>query len=267
MSITPTSCISCGTMFVKSASQQMRRYCWTCSERADLRRKKVAPRAHDKASIGKQVGAAKSLAAARTIAAIRPEPDLHWQVRVSVPFSYAASKNHIYSLRARGHVHLRKESANLKALIAAKVRDAVVDLPVVHNKVWIDILVQKSNHKGDAINVVDLVCDGIKKALPVDDRWYSIRSLDWEIVRGGGHIFISVGQENVGHAQVCSYCGQIRPLSMFSRSRHNHLGVGRECLTCKSEVRAARKRARVIDQVNEGKQALVRVEAEKARAV
>lgn len=168
-------------------------------------------------------------------------PDLHWQVRFSVPFSYAASKNHIYALRARGHVHLRQESRDLKALITARTRDAIGDIPVVHNKVWIDILVQKSNHKGDAINVVDLVCDGIKKALPVDDRWYSLRSLDWEIVREGGCIFIAIGQEDVGDAQVCSYCGQILSFDHFQKSKGRHLGIGRECRSCRADIRAARR--------------------------
>lgn len=240
----PSACVACGKLFIKNAQQGMRKYCWTCSERADLKRKNVSDTKREGRALGKEIGAPKSAALARSLVEGRPTPEMHWQVRFSVPFSYAASKNHIYALRARGHVHLRQESRDLKALITNNLREVMGDIPVAHNKVWIDILVQKSNHRGDAINVVDLVCDGIKKALPVDDRWYSIRSLDWEIVREGGRIFIAVGQEDVGDAQVCSYCGQILPLDRFKKSKGRHLNVGTECLSCVSGIRAAqRKRA------------------------
>lgn len=219
----------------------MQKYCGNCSERSDLQRKKVVAKERAGRSLGKEIGAAISLDKARTIGFARPCPDLLWIARISVPFSYAASKNHIYSLVASGHVRLRKNSKAIKDLITAEFTRALAGQRVAHNKVWIDILVQKSNHKGDAINVIDLVCDGIKRALPVDDRWFCIRSLDWEVVRDGGYIFIGIGQDTKEDAQVCSYCGQIKTLKHFHPAANKHLGFGRECRTCLKAIRVARK--------------------------
>lgn len=241
---TLSNCTACGREFLKLPSQGMRKYCWECSEQKDLRRKRLHLQNVKKRQEAQLVGAEISRKEARDIGFMRPSPNLKWVVRIAVPFSYAASKNHIYALRRNGHVHLRQESVNLKAEITAKLHSALLDKKVRHNKVWIDILVQKSNHKGDAINVVDLVCDGIKRALPVDDRWFSIRSLDWEVVREGGQIYIGVGQEDVEDAQVCSYCGQIKNLVEFDKKTGSHLGYGRECRPCRVAVRVQRKERR-----------------------
>jgi hypothetical protein len=92
-------------------------------------------------------------------------------------------------------------------------------MPVVHNKVWIDILVQKPNHKGDAV----------KDTLPVDDRWFCIRRLDWEIVKDNPRLFVGIGQESDENCQVCSCCGQIKPFLEFNRRKYHRLGIGREC--------------------------------------
>lgn len=160
-----------------------------------------------------------------------------------VPFSYATSKNHIYALRNQGHVFLRKESRAKRQEITLTICDGLNNRKVAHNKLWIDILVQKPNHRGDAINVVDLVCDAIKDAVPVDDRWFCIRRLDWEIVKEDPQLIIGIGQETDDDAQVCSYCGQIKLLTEFNKDKCNPLGVGRECRECRRVGRLLKKRA------------------------
>jgi len=165
------------------------------------------------------------------------EPGLLWQVRVAIPFSYAASKNHIYALRRAGHVCLRRESRAKRDEIVLLLRAALQGRRVAHNKVWIDILAQKPNHRGGAVNVLDLVCDAVKEALTIDDRWFCIRRLDWEIAKDTPHLFIGIGQESDEDAQVCSYCGMIKPLSDFNANRRLPLGVGRECRECRREGR------------------------------
>lgn len=242
------ACAACGIAFLRVGTRAMQKYCRDCSERKDLTRKGHTERQAEHRRAAQLIGSQVSIDASRSIGFERPSPNLAWLIRISIPFTYAASKNHIYTLSRRGHVHLRRESADLKALIAAELQSSLVGRKVAHNKVWLDILVQKSNHKGDAINVVDLVCDGVKRALPVDDRWFCIRSLDWEIVREGGQIFIGIGQEDVEDAQVCSYCGQIKPLDAFARKANGHLGRGRECKPCVSAARAAKKNSRLPDQ-------------------
>jgi len=160
-------------------------------------------------------------------------PNLEWAIRVGVPFTYAGSKNHLYARRRSGHVALRKESVAIREEITLRLMSALRGQKVAHNKVWLDILVQKPNHKGDAVNFVDLVCDAVKRAIPVDDRWYCIRRVDWQIVKENPMIYIGIGQESVEDCQICSSCGFIRPLGAFNRNRHGILGVGRECKPCR----------------------------------
>lgn len=167
--------------------------------------------------------------------------DLLWMVRIAVPFSYAASKNHIYARRRSGHVALRRESKAKRREITSTLKLSLTGRRLAHNKLWIDILVQKPNHKGDAINVIDLVCDAIKDAVPMDDRWFSIRCLDWEVVKENPMLYIGVGQESDRDCQICSHCGRIKELSQFTKARSNPLGVGRACKECLRKGRLLKK--------------------------
>jgi hypothetical protein len=224
------------------------KYCDLCSEKRDLRRKKLWARTHPqtkeqrenavkrsqrKMSEARLYGMGVSAKHARGVTWYADcDPKLRWLARIAVPFDYAASKNHIYTARARGHTALRRESRGIRDEIAFTLRAALQRKTVPHNKLWIDILVQKPNHKGDAVNVIDLVCDAIEDALGLNDRWFCIRRLDWEIVKEDPQLYIGVGQESDEDCQVCSYCGQIKPLDAFHMDRHNERGRGRECKDC-----------------------------------
>ena len=250
-------CSDCGAVVPRKSPTQ--KYCGSCSEKRDLERKRSWSRTNPESptqtrrragqqrrrmELSRQAGAQASTDAASGIAWYEPEgPDLLWMARVAVPFTYAASKNHIYTMRGNGHVALRRESRQIRQAIALSLRQALHCMPIVHNKVWIDILVQKPNHKGDAVNVVDLVCDAVKDAIDrVDDRWFCLRRLDWEIVKDNPRLFIGVGQDSDEDCQVCSYCGQIKPLTAFNRSTDLRLGVGRECRECRRQGRLLSKR-------------------------
>lgn len=249
-------CGDCGVDTpVRSPTQ---RFCPACSTRRDLRRKRLWARDHPpsppqrerngrhavrRKEMVREAGAESSDAAKQGIAWLDPEgPDLIWLARVSVPFSYAASKNHIYAMRRAGHVALRREAIEKRFAIALAVRSALGGRRVAHNKVWLDILVQKPDHRGDAVNVVDLVCDAVKDALPVDDRWFCIRRLDWEVAKTDPRLFIGVGQESGLDCQVCSHCGSIKPLDQFTRRKEAKLGVGRACRACLSAGRELARR-------------------------
>lgn len=250
------TCADCGEQVARTGQSQ--KYCRACSERRDLKRKclwaRRNPPTSDQAKRrlsqqqcrterAKEAGHSSSTAAAENIAWLDPDgPDLLWSVRVAVPFTYAASKNHIYTMRRNGHVALRRESKQIRQAITTALRAGLHCMPIVHNKVWIDILVQKPNHKGDAVNVVDLVCDAVKDAIDrVDDRWFCIRRLDWQIVKGDPRLFVGVGQDSDEDCQVCSYCGQIKPLPEFNAARNQPLGVGRECKACRRAGRLLAK--------------------------
>jgi len=161
-----------------------------------------------------------------------------WTAEVSVPFSYAASKNHIWTM-AGTHVYSRKESVSFRDDLAAALRKAV-NGRAVPGWLWLDIFVQKPDHKGDAVNVVDLVCDAAKDATGVDDRWYSILRLDWEIRKTDPMLWVRVGQESSEPMRVCALCGEPRTFDVFMGAGRTHMG--RECRDCRRvSMRAPRK--------------------------
>jgi hypothetical protein len=164
------------------------------------------------------------------------EPDLKWLVRIAVPFDFAFSKNRVWTMSPKGHVFLRREADIARQHLAFSLRSALAGQLVVQAKLWVDILVQKPNHKGDAINVVDVVCDAIKDATGLDDRWFCIRRLDWEIVKVEPKLYVGIGQEVEEDHRACSYCGRILPLHCFVSS-------DRACYDCRT---SPRKRRRLI---------------------
>lgn len=236
------TCERCGTDAPRRGPVQ--KYCEKCSEIRDMERKRLwardnPPELHDqkrwremKRSRAVQRGAERSKIVAGNIGWHAEPPNLLWMIRIAVPFQYAASKNAIYTTRRSGHVALRRESRAIRDAITDKLRAALEGTKVAHNRLWIDVFVQKPNHRGDAINVIDLVCDAIKDAVPVDDRWFAIRQLNWEVAKNNPQLFVGIGQDTTEDAQVCSYCGMVLPFDKFSKKRGSLLGIGRECKDC-----------------------------------
>ena len=173
-------CQACGRTTVKRSAVQ--KYCTPCSDQKSRERKnrwqksKYASdpalreqisienrkRRKDKNRAVRERGAVHSKAAARNIAWYgESEPDLHTVIRVCVPFSYIYSKNRLWSFSGgQGHVYQRQTIKNARAALALLIRQEAHG-KFKKGKVWIDLLVQKPNHKGDAVNVLDLVCDAV----------------------------------------------------------------------------------------------------------
>jgi hypothetical protein len=228
-------CRRCGTHFQSPHPRHF--YCEPCSESQDLKRKRLdrvkvshsrqRDRGRDK---GKEISAQHALTLADGLEA----PVLGWYVRFAVPFSYSASKNAIYALRRKGHVALRREAREYRDAITLAARSALRDRTIVRHKLWIDLFVEKADHKGDAVNVVDTVCDAIKVAIDLDDRWFCIRRVDWSVNKYEPQILIGISQElGAIDSQVCSYCGRILPFSAFSKNVGNLHGISRTCRECK----------------------------------
>lgn len=157
-----------------------------------------------------------------------------WIVRVAVPFDSKASKNALYRMRGPGNIRLREEVKSYRDLIGYRVKEAMANQPVKHNKLWLDIFIQKDTNRCDAVNFVDTICDAIKRVIPLDDRWYAIQRLDWEIVKEKPRIIISLMQEEgVEDAKVCVSCGRIVPLTGFYKSRTERNGVSANCKACR----------------------------------
>jgi len=151
------------------------------------------------------------------------------EIAFNMPFTYNMSKNHIWSQgkswEGRRTVYKRDEARVQEQLIIEHLEDCKGIFK--KNKVWLDIFVEKPDNKGDAVNFVDLICDAVKKGIDIDDRWFSLGRVDWQIVKGREPlVFIRVYQEDNWDATVCSYCGRLLPKECF-RGKN-----GRECKEC-----------------------------------
>jgi hypothetical protein len=237
-------CAECGKPTPRRAPSQ--KYCTVCSDAKDRERKRRWSSAHyvppARDVTARKYRATKSRMAARgkevskdaagAIGDVVKDLELAWLIRIAVPFDWAASKNAIYR-HGGGHVSLREGVNRYRALIGYKLKMAMQNVPLRHNKLWIDLLIQKPNHKGDAVNFVDTICDAIKDVVALDDRWYAIRRLDWEIVKSDPQIFIGLAQEDIEDAIACSSCGRILPFEAFGLNRSTKTGRSRNCKECR----------------------------------
>lgn len=173
-------------------------------------------------------------------------PPLDWVIRISLPFSWAASKNAVWAHNSKGHIWSRGRSREYRTAITVLVQLALKGITVRQAKLWIDIFVQKPNHHGDAVNVVDLVCDAVKDAVGVDDRWFCIRGVDWQIAKTDPHLIIGIGQEDTPDLQACSSCGRLLTFEHFSKHRSNKNGLARNCRQCISDANRIRKSGALV---------------------
>jgi hypothetical protein len=242
------TCADCGAVTLRRGPTQV--YCVGCSSARDRARKALWAARHPQEPREDAYERQQSAVVARgvelsvenrgTLAYEAPSPALACAVRVAVPFDWASSKNAVWRTGRGGHVYARKEATAFRESLASRIRDA--SRVWFQGKVWIDIFVEKPNHRGDAINVIDLVCDAIKDAIGVDDRWYSIRSLDWAIVKENPRIIVGIGQDVTEDHQVCSHCGRALVLNEFGMNRSRPNGRARVCKDC-SAPRRGRKAA------------------------
>lgn len=178
--------------------------------------------------------------------------EYEWLVMYKVPFKLEASKNSRWSLGRRGSgVYVTERVRSYSNEVTRRTREALNGINVAHNKLWISFLVEKENHKFDAINVVDTLADAIKEAVPIDDNWFCIGSLDWRIKKKEPEIFIRIGQCSTEDVLVCSHCGRILPLSEFGKKKNGPLGRSRSCKGCTSILgKHARAKSRELRGVS-----------------
>ncbi len=123
------------------------------------------------------------------------------------------SKNGLYG-RKKNKAFLRKE--------AKKARQDLVDLikqkpqPWAQTKTWLGIKVIRPNFRSDPINFIDGIADAIKEGIGVDDKWFAIEYLDWEIDKNNSKIEVTIWQENAIDVRYCPDCNTTKELINFS---------------------------------------------------
>lgn len=163
-------------------------------------------------------------------------PKYRWIVITSVPFSPNMSKNRRWSNNGRGAVFLSREIRDYQNALIADLRDALKDRTIYQAKLWISLHVQKPNHRWDAVNAVDTMCDAIKEAADLDDRWFCIDRVDWSIQKHEPRIFIRIGQEATCDMIACSHCGDVAPADTYGKRKHGKFGRTRVCNTCTNAI-------------------------------
>lgn len=259
------ACGVCGKETVRAGT--FSKFCHPCSERRANERKttyyeKTKVSVEHKARRNQQASkrrrehlphfpaAGKQRSITRSIMEPFTAPSLIWCCRMSFPFTTASSKNHIYGI-AGWHVYKREEVRAFQEEIAQTVREQLKSskFKPVQNKVWIAIHVEKPNNRFDAINVIDVVADGLKVGLGVDDRWFCIRQVDWSINKNNPRIIVEFGQTSPENVQLCSICGQIQALAEYGKATKQPLGVHRICRSCSSLATELKVKQRASDGV------------------
>ena len=177
---------------------------------------------------------------------------LLWQVSASVPFDWKWSKNRMwvaragtYARRLADHARARRDS------LVFVLRAALRGRRVANNVLWVNLRVEIPDHRGDAVNCLDLALDAIEIATGLNDRWYSIAGLDWAVVKDHQpQLTISIGQTEAEDVQVCGgRCGEILPLERFTKGR-SKLGRATTCRECAAAMRVERKNLRAERKVS-----------------
>lgn len=153
-------------------------------------------------------------------------------IQIDVPYSSFLSKNR-FGIAGKHHFVL-KETRELQDLIQWQIKAKRARF--FTGKVWLDIIVQKPQARGDAVNYVDRVCDAVQKAIGINDYWFSLRRVDWQIVKKNPKIIIGIGQNITEEHCICSMCGRVLPLHPhFSKEKGNTAKPHIACKACRSK--------------------------------
>lgn len=171
--------------------------------------------------------------------------DLLWVRSVAVPFDWGWSKNAMWVARAGTHARrLAPAARERRALLADALRSALGSIEVVHAPLWVALRVLIPDHRGDAINALDLAADAVEDATGLDDRWFQLAGLTWAIEKDDPRLRIWVGQTHEAPVQACGACGRVLPFDAFTRSRSARTGRSNACRECAAARRASRRRPR-----------------------
>jgi len=168
------------------------------------------------------------------------DPETHglaWVAEATVAHDGHWSKNRMWLARGHGHARrlnpLARERRDrladrLRRSIGRDVAPTGLVVPVRQNRLLLALHVAKADHRGDALNVLDLVADAVERATGLDDRWFELAGLTWEILPTEPTLTVVVGQTDVSDAVVCSACGLLLPPDAF-RGAPSYQGVCRPC--------------------------------------
>lgn len=107
-------------------------------------------------------------------------------------------------------------------------------------KTWLEITIRKPNRFHDPINLLDYLADAIQDGTGVNDVWFAVSSLEWEISPDAG-VDIRVWQEGEEDERICGGCFRILPETDFAESK----GRCRPCVQEQQRVSYQRRKAKL----------------------
>jgi hypothetical protein len=146
-----------------------------------------------------------------------------WQIRISLPFDPSKhSKNQGFRIGRKGQggkaFIIRTDGTHggkneLAELIAQSIVD--IDAMPVQAPLWIGIFLQKRNWQADAVNILDIASDAMQLATGVNDRWYCVSNIDWEMTVDRPMLHLHACQFKNEDHDTCSYCSSIVPTRLL----------------------------------------------------
>ncbi len=168
-----------------------------------------------------------------------------WRVEVTIPFDGLFSKNRVAVIRkvkrtGRRFVGKSDESRARQNALTLLVRAALnrARAEVVVDRLFLTIEVFKTDHRTDAVNVLDIVCDAVRDASGLDDRWFEVEGLRWEIVPKRPTLRVIAWQEDESMPRACGACERDLEHSAFGAGR----GPRGRAWFCRECVKARRTR-------------------------
>lgn len=102
---------------------------------------------------------------------------------VECSYSSALSKNARLAKSFRGKIYIKPEAKSAERTLLRELTKGLKGVTLRQDKVWIDVTVYKTRTNTDAVNFIDAICDVLKVVIKVDDRYFCIKSWDYEIDR------------------------------------------------------------------------------------
>lgn len=165
-----------------------------------------------------------------------------WCARVVVPYDAGFSDNRVVR-RGRGRTYTSAAARIRKATLVDALRAELEGQHIAHNRLWLGIVVFMEDHRGDALNVLKLVADAAKVATGLDDRWFTVRGIEWGISKDRPRLVVWVGQDQMADVSVCGLCGSVLDFEAFARDRSRASGRGSWCRSCAASRRSGKKTA------------------------
>lgn len=116
------------------------------------------------------------------------------KIAFDFPLDWNLSKNKKFIGRTKKV--LSKDYREIRDSLEWFVRFKTKDLKFDKKKIWVIIKVTKKNNVGDCVNLIEGVCDAIKKAINIDDRYFSV-ICDW-LIGEKDNINIRILQNDMG---------------------------------------------------------------------